>query len=225
VLRRIVTDDAKDETSKHDVGGNLIPMLVERGEAQVYDFAHNEVPGATERDRGYWRDVGTLDAFWDAHMDLISVDPVFNLYNLEWPILTRQEPLPPAKFFFADEERMGHTLDSMVCAGGRRLRRGDAALRPVAERARPLARGDRRLGADARGRSRPRRSREAGDRGQERVRAREGPAGRRPRGRGGAVHGVARRRRRRRQGRRRGGLMAVFAVADYGQAGRLEGRR
>ena len=117
VLRRIVAEDAADETSTHDVGGNLIPMLVERGEAQVYDFSENEVPGATPRDRGYWRDVGTLDAFWEAHMDLISIDPVFNLYNREWPILTWQEPLPPAKFVFADEERMGHALDSMVCAG------------------------------------------------------------------------------------------------------------
>ena len=75
------------------------------------------MPGATPRDRGYWRDVGTLDAFWEAHMDLISVDPVFNLYNREWPILTWHEPLPPAKFVFADEDRMGHALDSMVCAG------------------------------------------------------------------------------------------------------------
>jgi glucose-1-phosphate adenylyltransferase len=112
-----VTRDADDPQSKHDVGGNLIPLLVERGEAQVYDFAENDVPGATPRDRGYWRDVGTLDAFHEAHMDLISVDPVFNLYNSEWPILTWHEPLPPAKFVFADEERMGHALDSMVCAG------------------------------------------------------------------------------------------------------------
>jgi glucose-1-phosphate adenylyltransferase len=75
------------------------------------------VPGATPRDRGYWRDVGTLDAFWEAHMDLISIDPVFNLYNQEWPILTWHAPLPPAKFVFADPDRMGHALDSMVCAG------------------------------------------------------------------------------------------------------------
>jgi glucose-1-phosphate adenylyltransferase len=112
-----VSADANDPESKHDLGGNLIPMLVERGEAQVYDFSENEVPGATPRDRGYWRDVGTLDAFHEAHMDLISVDPVFNLYNLEWPILTSHEPLPPAKFVFADDERTGHALDSMVCAG------------------------------------------------------------------------------------------------------------
>jgi len=117
VLLDAVTRDADDPTSAHDVGGNLIPMLVEEGVAQVYDFSENEVPGATPRDRGYWRDVGTLDAFWEAHMDLISIDPVFNLYNQEWPILTWQEPLPPAKFVFADEERMGHALDSMVCAG------------------------------------------------------------------------------------------------------------
>jgi glucose-1-phosphate adenylyltransferase len=117
VLIDAVTRDAADPSSNHDVGGNLIPMLVERGEAQVYDFSENEVPGATPRDRGYWRDVGTLDAFHEAHMDLISVDPVFNLYNLEWPILTSHEPLPPAKFVFADDERTGHALDSMVCAG------------------------------------------------------------------------------------------------------------
>jgi glucose-1-phosphate adenylyltransferase len=117
VLRRIVTEDAADESSKHDVGGNLIPMLVERGDAQVYDFSTNDVPGATPRDAGYWRDVGTLDAFWEAHMDLISVDPVFNLYNHQWPILTWHDPLPPAKFVFADDQRMGHALDSMVCAG------------------------------------------------------------------------------------------------------------
>jgi glucose-1-phosphate adenylyltransferase len=117
VLIDAVTQDAADPTSVHDVGGDLIPMLVERGEAQVYDFSENEVPGATPRDRGYWRDVGTLDTFWEAHMDLISIDPVFNLYNREWPILTWQEPLPPAKFVFADPDRMGHALDSMVCAG------------------------------------------------------------------------------------------------------------
>jgi glucose-1-phosphate adenylyltransferase len=117
VLMDAVARDAADPASAHDVGGNLIPMLVERGEAQVYDFSANEVPGATPRDRGYWRDVGTLDAFHEAHMDLISVDPVFNLYNLEWPILTSHEPLPPAKFVFADEDRTGHALDSMVCAG------------------------------------------------------------------------------------------------------------
>src|ERR687887_1575852 len=116
-LVEAVTTDAADEGSSHDLGGNIIPMLVERGEACVYDFLANDVPGATERDRGYWRDVGTLDAYYDAHMDLISVHPIFNLYNLEWPILTHPEPLPPAKFVFDEDGRRGHALDSMVCSG------------------------------------------------------------------------------------------------------------
>ncbi|HZO33540.1 MAG TPA: glucose-1-phosphate adenylyltransferase [Gaiellaceae bacterium] len=117
VLIEAVTADAADANSKHDIGGNLIPRLVESGRAQVYDFARNEVPGTHERERGYWRDVGTLDAFYDAHMDLISVDPIFNLYNRRWPILTWPDPLPPAKFVFEAEGRVGHALDSMVCAG------------------------------------------------------------------------------------------------------------
>jgi glucose-1-phosphate adenylyltransferase len=112
-----VTADADDEDSKHDIGGNIIPMLVARGEAEVYDFAANEIPGATDRDRSYWRDVGTLDAYYDAHMDLTSVEPIFNLYNQEWPIHTWPDPLPPAKFVFDDEGRRGHAVDSMVCAG------------------------------------------------------------------------------------------------------------
>jgi glucose-1-phosphate adenylyltransferase len=116
-LMRAVSEDAEDPGSKHDIGGNIIPMLVARDEAEVYDFAANEVPGATERDRGYWRDVGTLDAYFDAHMDLISVHPIFNLYNHEWPIHTWPDPLPPAKFIFDDDGRTGHALDSMVCAG------------------------------------------------------------------------------------------------------------
>jgi glucose-1-phosphate adenylyltransferase len=116
-LIEAVTADAKDKDSNQDVGGNIIPMLVERGDAQVYDFSRNVVPGATPRDQGYWRDVGTLDAFYDAHMDLISVHPIFNLYNREWPILTWPDPSPPAKFIFSDEDRTGHALDSMICAG------------------------------------------------------------------------------------------------------------
>jgi glucose-1-phosphate adenylyltransferase len=116
-LIEAVSVDAKDDDSGHDLGGNIIPMLVERGEAEVYDFADNQVPGATDRDRGYWRDVGTLDAYYDAHMDLISVHPVFNLYNRRWPILTWHDPLPPAKFVFDLDDRRGQALDSMVCAG------------------------------------------------------------------------------------------------------------
>jgi len=112
-----VTEDSRDDTSTHDLGGSIIPMLVRRGGANVYDFATNVVPGSTDRDRGYWRDVGTLDAYYDASMDLVAVEPQFNLYNLEWPILTWNEPLPPAKFVFDDPGRRGVALDSMVGAG------------------------------------------------------------------------------------------------------------
>src|SRR5439155_26019385 len=95
-----------------DMGGNIIPMLVDKGEAAVYDFARNEVPGATARDRGYWRDVGTLDSYYDAHLDLVSLEPVFNLYNAAWPILTHVPPRPPAKFVLG-----GRAYESLVCSG------------------------------------------------------------------------------------------------------------
>jgi glucose-1-phosphate adenylyltransferase len=117
VLIDVVKQDALDGASRHDVGGDIIPRLVEAGQAQVYDFADNDVPGSTDRDRGYWRDVGTLDAFYEAHMDLISVHPVFNLYNHRWPIYTGHDPLPPAKFVFNDEGRRGVAIDSMVSPG------------------------------------------------------------------------------------------------------------
>jgi glucose-1-phosphate adenylyltransferase len=116
-LIRAVMEDSRDPDSRNDIGGNIIPKLVADGVAEVYDFSGNDVPGATDRDRGYWRDVGTLDAYYDAHMDLVSVDPIFNLYNNRWPILTAREPAPPAKFVFADPGRTGHALDSMVSAG------------------------------------------------------------------------------------------------------------
>ncbi|MBP2476470.1 glucose-1-phosphate adenylyltransferase [Crossiella equi] len=90
--------DSANPDSDHDMGGDIIPMLVDADQAAVYDFADNKVPGATERDRGYWRDVGTLDAYYDAHMDLVSIHPVFNLYNQAWPIRTAIPPLAPAKF-------------------------------------------------------------------------------------------------------------------------------
>jgi glucose-1-phosphate adenylyltransferase len=109
--------DALDPTSKHDIGGNLIPSLVERKEASVYDFRDNVVPGSTDRDRGYWRDVGTLDSYFEAHMDLIAVLPIFNLYNYEWPIYTENRPWPPAKFVHAGEDRMGRAIGSMVSPG------------------------------------------------------------------------------------------------------------
>ena len=105
-------EDAADSSSVHDMGGSIIPMFVERGTASVYDFARNQVPGATERDRSYWRDVGTLDSYYDAHMDLISVHPIFNLYNAEWPIHTQVPALPPAKFV-----QNGTATESMIASG------------------------------------------------------------------------------------------------------------
>lgn len=112
-----VTADAADESSAHDLGRNIIPALVASGDAFVYDFADNQVPGEDDDVPRYWRDVGTLDAYYDAHMDLLSVTPAFDLYNQEWPILTWKEPLPPAKFVFEDPGRTGVAFDSTVCAG------------------------------------------------------------------------------------------------------------
>jgi glucose-1-phosphate adenylyltransferase len=116
-LLDVLTADAKDPLSKHDMGGNIIPALVERGEAYVYDFRDNQVPGSAERDRGYWRDVGTLDSFYEAHMDLIAIHPVFNLYNYDWPIYTENRPWPPAKFVHGWQERLGRAIGSMVSPG------------------------------------------------------------------------------------------------------------
>jgi glucose-1-phosphate adenylyltransferase len=114
----IVSLDAEDQNSHHDIGGSIIPALVEAGEAHVYDFTTNHVPGETERDHAYWRDVGSLDSYYDAHMDLVSVHPIFNLYNREWPIYTSLPTLPPAKFVLQGPEAgTGMALDSMVCAG------------------------------------------------------------------------------------------------------------
>jgi glucose-1-phosphate adenylyltransferase len=112
-----VRKDAYDEGSVHDMGGNVIPMMVANREAYVYDFDANVVPGATERDRGYWRDVGTLDAYYDAHLDLVSVEPVFNLYNRQWPILTSDRGLPPAKFVHDEPGRTGHAIESLASSG------------------------------------------------------------------------------------------------------------
>ncbi|MDQ0678389.1 glucose-1-phosphate adenylyltransferase [Arthrobacter pascens] len=109
--------DAERLDTKHDMGGDIIPYFVNQGEAGVYDFTLNDIPGSTERDRTYWRDVGTIDSFYDAHMDLISPLPVFNLYNSEWPIYTRQTISPPAKFVRGENNAVGTALDSIVANG------------------------------------------------------------------------------------------------------------
>jgi glucose-1-phosphate adenylyltransferase len=104
--------DAGEEASVHDMGGSIIPMLTKDGTARVYDFADNDVPGATDRDRGYWRDVGTIDAYYDANMDLVAVHPVFNLYNRQWPIFSDTPQLPAAKFVEG-----GLAQESIVASG------------------------------------------------------------------------------------------------------------
>lgn len=112
VLLEAVRTDAADDNSNHDMGGDIIPMLTRAGQAHVYDFNENQVPGSTDRDHAYWRDVGSIDAYYAAHMDLVNVEPVFNLYNRKWPILSSIPPLPPAKFVLG-----GRANESMVGAG------------------------------------------------------------------------------------------------------------
>ncbi len=110
--------DAVEAASRHDMGGDIIPMLVSQRAAEVYNFLDNEVPGTSGRDAGYWRDVGTLDSYFDAHMDLCAVHPIFNLYNSQWPILTQVPAEPPAKFVHNDGDgRIGRAVNSLVSNG------------------------------------------------------------------------------------------------------------
>ena len=117
VLVEALRKDAADDGSRHAMGGDIMPMLVRERAAHVYDFLQNKVPGAEASDLGYWRDVGTLDSYFDAHMDLCAVHPMFNLYNERWPILTHVPPQPPAKFVHDDGDRVGRALDSVVSNG------------------------------------------------------------------------------------------------------------
>ncbi len=117
VLIDAVQRDGGRADSNHDMGGDLVPDFVARGDAGVYDLNRNEVPGATERDRFYWRDVGTIESFFDAHQDLISALPIFNLYNREWPIYSQQLNSPPAKFVRDGRNAAGTAIDSIVSLG------------------------------------------------------------------------------------------------------------
>ena len=112
-----VLRDGQIESSAHDMGGDIVPDFVSRGDAGVYDLQRNEVPGSNDRDKYYWRDVGTIDSFYDAHMDLIAPVPVFNLYNTDWPIFNQQTNLPPAKFVRDGNGNTGSTVDSIVSLG------------------------------------------------------------------------------------------------------------
>jgi glucose-1-phosphate adenylyltransferase len=109
--------DASNENSKHDMGGDIVPMLTGESAAQVYDFQSNQVPGEEAGTERYWRDVGTLDSYFEAHMDLCAATPAFNLYNDRWPILTHIPSRPPAKFVHDDGDRIGKAIDSIVSNG------------------------------------------------------------------------------------------------------------
>jgi glucose-1-phosphate adenylyltransferase len=116
-LRGALEEDWGSATSRHDIGGDLIPWFVARGEAHCYDFTANEVPGETPRDRHYWRDVGTLDSYYDAQMDLVAPLPIFNLYNRDWPIYTATPNLPPAKIVTDGTTGAGLVTNSILANG------------------------------------------------------------------------------------------------------------
>jgi glucose-1-phosphate adenylyltransferase len=122
LLEELQRDASGD--SAHDFGRNILPDMVARGrDVFAYDFSQNEIPGSHPNERGYWRDVGTISAYWKANMDLTKVVPDFDLYNPRWPLRTWTRPLPPAKFVFADpgdgsgHARMGIATDSLVSEG------------------------------------------------------------------------------------------------------------
>jgi len=112
-----IMKDGENDDSSHDMGGDIIPAFVSSGRCGAYDFTFNEIPGATPRDKSYWRDVGTLESYYDAHMDLISTMPIFNLYNSDWPVYNQQIKMPPAKFIRDSEGNQGRTNDSIVSLG------------------------------------------------------------------------------------------------------------
>jgi glucose-1-phosphate adenylyltransferase len=113
----ILKADAASNRSGRDIGGDLIPALVKSGEANVYDFTENEVPGETPRDSHYWRDVGTLDSYYEANMDLVDPHPIFNLYNTAWPVYNAHRTLPPAKIVAHGEFGAGNVSNSIISAG------------------------------------------------------------------------------------------------------------
>jgi glucose-1-phosphate adenylyltransferase len=116
-LVKLLHDDAAEESSQHDFGHNILPKLAGKAEIYSYDFQTNRIPGEPPDTEPYWRDVGTIDAFYDANMDLRSVKPALNLYNRSWPLRSSSYPDPPAKFTFDEENRRGQAIDSIVSGG------------------------------------------------------------------------------------------------------------
>jgi glucose-1-phosphate adenylyltransferase len=117
MLLRLLHDDAADESSGHDFGRDILPKLAGKAEIFAYDFQTSRIPGEPADSMPYWRDVGTIDSYYEANMDLRSVTPVLNLYNREWPVRTTAYPDPPAKFTFDEENRRGQAIDSIVSGG------------------------------------------------------------------------------------------------------------
>ncbi len=117
-LLKALEKDEKIENSSHDFGKNVIPMMLEEGKRiYVYNFNDNSFPGMTDRERGYWMDVGSIDAYWQANMDLLDYDPELNLYSKDWPLRTFNYNYPPAKFIWEEGERVGMATNSMVSEG------------------------------------------------------------------------------------------------------------
>ena len=117
ILEQELYADAAKENSSHDFGKDILPGLLERANVFAYDFRQNRIPGDPPDTRPYWRDVGTIDAFYDANMDLRAVTPDLNLYNRQWPLGSIRELNPPAKFVFDQDNRRGHALDSIISSG------------------------------------------------------------------------------------------------------------
>lgn len=118
VLLDALARDEKIETSSHDFGKNVIPMLLNEGKKiYIYNFNENTFSGMSPRERGYWMDVGSIDAYWQANMDLLDYDPELNLYSQEWPLRTFNYNYPPAKFIWEEGERVGMATNSMVSEG------------------------------------------------------------------------------------------------------------
>ena len=116
-LLRLLHDDANAPNTHHDFGRDILPKLAGKMEIYAYDFQNNRIPGEPPDQAPYWRDVGTIDAYYEANMDLRSISPALNLYNRQWPVRTTSYPDPPAKFSFDDEGRRGQAIDSIVSGG------------------------------------------------------------------------------------------------------------
>ncbi len=117
-LVKEVQEDANNPESSHDFGKNIIPKMLKDGQnIYVYDFSQNEYTGMTESERGYWRDVGSIDSYWQANMDLLNYNPELNLYCTDWPLRTYNYNFPPAKFIWEEGDRVGMATNSMVSEG------------------------------------------------------------------------------------------------------------